>query len=182
MAEELLSGGNNASEVVRIGDTVRRARDPGSEFAARLLVYLESAGYPYAPRFLGIDDQCRDILSYIHGRTSHYLGERAEGAYARGGRMLSRLHEITAGHALAAGRDCVLHGDPGPFNAIFLQGMPVAFIDWTSCRPGGRLDDLGYMAWTWCIETEGHVPIDEQAAHLRELSDGYGWTEPRALS
>jgi aminoglycoside phosphotransferase (APT) family kinase protein len=95
--------------------------------------------------------------------------------------MLRLLHEVTAGHPLAAGRECVLHGDPGPFNAICQDSMPVALIDWASCRPGARLEDLGYMAWTWCIQSEGNVPVAEQAAHLRELSDGYGHTEPADL-
>ena len=88
--------------------------------------------------------------------------------------MLRELHDLTAGGPLSAGRECVLHGDPGPFNTIFSDGMPVAFIDWTSCRPGDRLDDLGYMAWTLCIQAEGNVPVDVQAAHLRELRDAYG--------
>ena len=48
-------------------------------------------------------------------------------------------------------------GDPGPFNTVFRAGLPAAFIDWSSCRPGGRLEDLGYMAWTWCIQSQGHV-------------------------
>jgi hypothetical protein len=51
MTEEPLDGGNNALEIVRVGDTVRRARDAGSGFAAQVLVFLETAGYPYAPRF-----------------------------------------------------------------------------------------------------------------------------------
>jgi aminoglycoside phosphotransferase (APT) family kinase protein len=59
--------------------------------------------------------------------------------------------------------------------------MPVAFIDWTSCRPGDRLDDLGYMAWTWCIQADGNVPVADQAARLRELRDAYGPVEPRSL-
>ncbi|MGC5019074.1 phosphotransferase [Micromonospora sp. DT47] len=75
----------------------------------------------------------------------------------------------------------VIHGDPGPFNTIFQGGLPVAFIDWDSCRPGDRLDDLGYMAWTWCIQSQGHVPIEGQARHLRELRDGYGDIEPESL-
>ena len=45
--------------------------------------------------------------------------------------------------------------------------MPVAFIDWMFCRPGDRLDDLGYLARTWCIEASGNVPVDAQAVHLR---------------
>ena len=95
--------------------------------------------------------------------------------------MLRKLHDMTAGHPLAAGRECVLHGDAGPFNTIFSGGIPVAFIDWTSCRPGDRLDDLGYMAWTWCIQAEGNVPVDAQAAHLRELRDAYGLILPEDL-
>lgn len=96
-----MGGGNNAREVVRAGDAVRRARDAGSEFAARVLAYLESAGYPYAPRYLGVDDRDRDILSYIPGRTTDHPGQRADGAYARGGAILRHLHETTAGHPLA---------------------------------------------------------------------------------
>jgi Phosphotransferase enzyme family len=179
--EEPLSGGRNASEVVRIGPTVHRAQDSGSASAARLLAYLESAGYPYAPRYLGVDDRGRDILTYIPGQTADHPSQRAEGAYARGAMMLRELHDLTAGHPLAAGHECLLHGDPGPFNAIFQEGTPVAFIDWTSCRPGARLDDLGYMAWTWCIQSEGNVPIQDQAVHLRELRDAYGPVAPEVL-
>ena len=44
-----------------------------------------------------------------------------------------------------------------------------------------RVLDLGYLAWTWCIQSQGQVPITEQARHLRELRDGYGGTEPEYL-
>ncbi len=37
------------------------------------------------------------------------------------------------------------------------------------------------MAWTWCIQSEGHMPVAEQARHLRELRDGYGDIEPEIL-
>jgi hypothetical protein len=37
------------------------------------------------------------------------------------------------------------------------------------------------MAWTWCIQSQGHVPVADQARHLRELRDGYGDIEPEAL-
>jgi len=179
--EEPLTGGRNATEVVRVCDTVRRSRDPGSASAARLLGYLEASGYPYAPRYLGVDERGRDTLTYIPGQTIDHPSQRADGAYARAAVMLRELHDLTAGHPLAAGRECVLHSDPGPFNAICQDGMPVAFIDWTSGRPGDRLDDLGYLAWTWCILAQGGVPMHAQAAHLRELRDAYGPVEPETL-
>ncbi|SPL93989.1 aminoglycoside phosphotransferase [[Actinomadura] parvosata subsp. kistnae] len=164
-----------------MGDTVRRARDPGSAFAAQVLAHLEAAGYPYAPRHLGIDERGRDVLDFIPGTTTDHPSQRAPGAYALGGRMLRDLHAATAGHPLAGARECVIHGDPGPFNTIFREGLPVAFIDWSSCRPGDRMDDLGYLAWTWCVQAEGQVPIADQAAHLRELRDGYGDVSPERL-
>ena len=110
-----------------------------------------------------------------------YVSELARRMGVPASSLQRELHDLTAGHPLAAGRECVLHGDPGPFNAIFQDGMPVAFIDWTSCRPGDRLDDLSYLAWTWCIQAEGSVPVDAQAAHLRELRDAYGPVQPETL-
>jgi aminoglycoside phosphotransferase (APT) family kinase protein len=180
-AEEPLTGGNNAAEVVRVGDTVHRSRGPRSAFVADVLRQLEAVGYPYAPRHLGIDDRGRDVLSYVPGTTTDHPSQRAAGAYALAGTMLRLLHEATAGHPLAAGQDCVVHGDAGPFNTVFRDGLPVAFIDWAGCGPGSALDDLGYLAWTWCLQTLGDVPIEEQAAHLRELRDGYGDVDSERL-
>ncbi|MEV0674902.1 aminoglycoside phosphotransferase family protein [Actinosynnema sp. NPDC050436] len=181
MEEEPLTGGNDTEEVVRVGDTVRRSRGPRADFAAEVLRHLEAVGYPHAPRYLGTDDAGRDVLTYLPGRTTDHPSQRAAGAYALAGTMLRRLHDATAGHPLAGGAECVAHGDPGPFNAIFRDGLPVAFIDWTTCAPGSRLDDLAYLAWTWCVQAVGNVPVADQAAHLAELRDGYGEVEPEAL-
>jgi hypothetical protein len=181
MTEVPLTGGHITHEVVRVGATVHRTRSPAAAFASRVLSHLETTGYPYAPRYLGIDEQGREVLTFIPGGTTDHPSQRAAGAYAVGGRMLRGLHDATAGHELAGGRECVIHGDPGPFNTIFQAGLPVAFIDWDSCRPGDRLDDLGYLAWTWCIQSQGRVPVAAQADHLRELRDGYGDVEAELL-
>jgi Phosphotransferase enzyme family len=181
MVEVPLTGGHIAREVVRVDGAVHRRSSGENAFSVRVLSHLEAVGYPYAPRHLGIDEQGRDVLTFIPGETTDHPRQRAAGAYALGGKMLRALHDATSGHALGQGRECVIHGDPGPFNTIFQRGLPVAFIDWDSCRPGDRLDDLGYMAWTWCIQSQGHVPIEDQARHLRELRDGYGDIEPESL-
>jgi aminoglycoside phosphotransferase (APT) family kinase protein len=37
--------------------------------------------------------------------------------------------------------------------------LPVAFIDFDTAADGGEpLDDLGYMAWTWCISSRADGP------------------------
>jgi aminoglycoside phosphotransferase (APT) family kinase protein len=55
-----------------------------------------------------------------------------------------------------------------------VDGLPVAFIDWDAARPGARVDDLAYFAWTWCILDIDQVPIRDQAARLSEVREGYG--------
>jgi hypothetical protein len=171
--EEPLVGGNWTAQIVRIGDTVHRSREHGSKRAARVLLALERASYPFAPRYLGQDPDGRDVLTYVPGATTSHPSERDESAYAAGGRMLRMLHDLTTGSPEAEGEECVLHGDPGPFNTIFVEGMPVALIDWDSTRPGRRADDLAYMAWTWCIQSVGAVPVVDQARRVAQLQAGY---------
>ena len=59
-----LEGGRITPGVVRVGETVRRPRNPNSEFVHEVLLHLESVGFDAAPRFLGIDEQGREILSF----------------------------------------------------------------------------------------------------------------------
>jgi hypothetical protein len=182
---EVPLGGRDPARAVRVGATVRHVPDHGSDFAADVLRYLNGPypgrpRFPHAPHYLGTDDQGRDILSYIHGTTTDHPGQRAAGAYRLGGEILRKLHDATAGTPLAGRAECVMHGDPGPGNAIFSFGYPVALIGWTGCRPGTRLADLAAMAWTWCIQPGTDVPVPDQAAHLRELVSGYGSGQPPA--
>jgi hypothetical protein len=176
---ERLAGGHNTREVVRVGDTVRRTAGPG--FAVEVLKFLEAAGYAWAPRYRGRDAAGRDILTYVDGRTSDHPSQRDPGACGMAGGILRELHDLTSGSVLAGERECVIHGDPGPFNTVFRDGRPVALIDWDSSRPGGRLEDLAYMAWTWGVQALGTVPIEDQAQHVRLLRLGYGGVGPEVL-
>lgn len=182
MAEEqALFGGNWTDEVVRIGGTVHRTRGPNSDFAARLLVALKRAGISFTPSYLGRDSKGRDVFTYFDGSTTEHPNQRSEQSYALAGRMLRTLHDATAGHPLAAGGECVIHGDPGPFNTIFRNGLPVGLIDWDSAKPGCRLDDLAYMAWTWCIYSDSRIAVDDQARRVNNLRLGYGFESGQNL-
>ncbi|NNC10473.1 aminoglycoside phosphotransferase family protein [Planctomonas sp. JC2975] len=178
MDEEVLEGGRTTPGVVRIGDAVHRPRDHRSDFAARALQFLNTVGYPWAPRCLGIDDAGRDVFSYVEGATTEHPLQRDERSYAQMGRMLRRLHELTAGTEIALGGRCLVHGDPGPFNVVMVEGMPAALIDWDSVHPGDPMHDVGYAGWSWCITTSGNVPVSDQARRLAEFRDGYDITMP----
>jgi aminoglycoside phosphotransferase (APT) family kinase protein len=171
--EELLAGGNTTEGVVKAGTTVRRPRGRRSVFASEVLRALNAAGFSWVPRYLGIDAEGRDTFSYIPGVTTDHLSQRDERSYAAFGGILRELHEFSRGTALASGGECLVHGDPGPFNVIMAEGMPVALIDWDSVHPGDPMEDIGYAGWTWCIQAVGNVPVVDQARRLRLLADGY---------
>ena len=65
-----LAGGDVTEGVVRVGDTVRRPVGPHSPLVHALLAHLESIGFEGAPRFLGIDEAGREVLSYVDGEVA----------------------------------------------------------------------------------------------------------------
>ncbi len=114
------------------------------------------------------------MFAYVAGVTTDHPSQRHEGAYADIASILRQLHVMSKGADLVGSRSaCLLHGDPGPFNVITQQGRPTALIDWDSARPGDPMEDVGYAAWTWCVQSEGNVAIEDQARRLRLFRDAY---------
>lgn len=52
--------------------TVRRELKPDSVKIHKLYQHLESEGFDYAPKFLGIDEKDREILTFIEGEAGNY--------------------------------------------------------------------------------------------------------------
>jgi Phosphotransferase enzyme family len=57
--------------------------------------------------------------------------------------------------------EVVSHGDLGPWNTVYRDGIPVAFIDWDSAGPVDPLADLAAAAWTF---VELRAPAQAAAA------------------
>jgi thiamine kinase-like enzyme len=96
------------------------------------------------------------------------------------GVLLRSLHDATRDSGLIGEHSVVCHHDPGPNNTVFQAGLPVAFIDFDTAAAGEPLEDLGYMAWTWCISSKADAPpAAAQAAQVRILADAYGLTAAR---
>jgi hypothetical protein len=179
MAEVPLNGGRLTAGVVRVVDTVRRPRSPASEFTAELLRELAEAGFGGAPRYLGSDELGRDILSFLPGDVPAKWRAFDDGQVTAAGTLLRGLHD--AGRGLAArlgGGSVVCHHDAGPNNTVFRDGLPVAFIDFDFAAAGEPLEDVGYLAWSWCIASKPSrgTPAD-QARQVRVLADAYGLAE-----
>ena len=73
------------------------------------------------------------------------------------------------------GGEVVCHHDPGPNNTVFRDSLPVAFIDFDFAAVGDPLEDVGYMAWSWCISSKLTRGLPTaQARQVRGLADAYG--------
>ena len=175
-AEVPLHGGWVTDGAVRVGRTVRRPRGANADFVERLLGHLESVGFEEAPRYLGVDEQGRDILDYVDGRAPTDCADITwsdEQLVAAIG-LLRRFHDATAGTQLAAPEEVVCHGDFGPWNLIWVDDRPISIIDFDNAEPGQRLDDLGYAVWKHL--NLGLLPLDphEQTRRIRLASTAYG--------
>jgi hypothetical protein len=184
--EQSLEGGQTTAGVVRVGDTVRRPQAPNAQFAHELLRYCEARNFEATPRFLGVDAQGREVLSFIDGWAPPNLehGAWSYGQLTAATQLLRRFHDLTAGSALAGESEVVLHGDPSPVNLIWTDGMPVGLIDFDVAAPGSRLDDLAYLCWMFVLaggDDTGLAGLLGRAKRLRAICDAYALEERGGL-
>lgn len=171
-----LTGGRITAGVVRVGNTVRRPILGDRSLVHELLVDLESRGFDATPRFLGVDDKNREILTYLPGEVPVDLGHYSDDQLAVAAALLRRFHDATATFATARypQAEIICHNDWGPPNAVFRDGKPWGMIDFDTLAPGTRLWDLGYSAFSWLDLGDPGYTDDEQIRRLAVFADAYG--------
>lgn len=187
-----MSGGNATAGVVRVKDTVRRPAGPWTPAVHALLTHLYEVGFRAAPRPLGIDDQGREVLTYVPGhvvwpdRFSLLDPARQLAAVAR---LIRDFHDAVQDFTPppdahwrvlipADGSDIIAHHDLAPWNLVAGDDARWTFIDWDSAGPGSRLWDIAYAL-------HGFVPLSahsdwqrpDAADRLRVFADAYGLDE-----
>ena len=191
--EVLLHGGTtNAGLVSRVGETVRRPWRATGPATHALLDHLERVGFDGAPRFLGVDDRKREVLSYIAGEAAivpYPDWALTDEALVSVAELLRRYHDAAAsfdgrGHdwpyaVPAAFRGgLVSHNDPNLDNVIFSQGRAVALIDFDLAGPGSAAWDVACAARLWAPlrdERDAPAPVRGRALErLRTFVDAYG--------
>jgi Phosphotransferase enzyme family len=176
MSEMRLAGGRGTPGVVRVGDTVRRPQKPNSAFTRELLRHLEHVGFDAAPRYLGLDEQGREVFTFIEGTvplniSPHFSDPTLQAA----ARMIRRYHDATSSSEFVELGEVVCHNDLSPCNTVFREGMPVGIIDFDSAAPGPPLSDLGYAIFLWtCLGPADGIAIAEQSRRARVFCEGYG--------
>jgi Phosphotransferase enzyme family len=198
---ELLTGDGVTQGIVRIGDTVRRPLRPFSLTVQAYLAHLRDAGFTGAPRPFGVDEQGREVLSFVPGEVPRNplppetAGEEVLVALAR---LIRALHEASAGWVPPPGAvwggtpatvgrpitvraELVSHRDYYPGNVVFRGGLPVALIDFDLAKPTTRLYDIANALWYWAPlrDPRDRAPAfaDLDVPHrVAVFADAYGMT------
>jgi Phosphotransferase enzyme family len=185
VSETALEGGD-LNVVVRVGDTVRRPQGEWSPAVHALLVHFESVGFDGAPHFLGVDEQGREILSFVEGDAGLAPLPADDDVLVGLGRLLRRVHEAVADFtppgdaAWFSGGEgpLICHRDLFPPNVVLRDDVPVALIDWDLAGPAEPLDDVVSAASHWApLRTDAAkwgLPTDRQPERVRILCDAYG--------
>lgn len=174
MEEIPLTGGRTTTSVVRIGETVRRPLSPNSPFIHTLLHYLERAGFDGAPRFLGVDDKSREILSYQPGTVPSELGPYSDDQLITAAQLIRRYHDATIELARKHDTEVICHHDLSPCNFVFINHVPRAIIDFDAAAPGSSISDVSYAAWMWLDIGNPAIEPHEQNRRLSIFCQAYG--------
>lgn len=204
-SEEQALVGGNMSTVVRVGDTVRRHQERSSRAVHELLLFLDRAEFSGSPRFLGIDEHGREILAFIPGEVGcapyplpAYMWSME--SLVEAARLLRRFHDVAAsfvpspdavwryGHGRPSVNEIVCHNDIAPYNTVFQDGRPVAFIDWDLAGPAEPIDDIAHALIYFLPATPEHdaenAGVPEPArwqGRVRAFCDAYGVTKREVI-
>jgi hypothetical protein len=173
---EIPLAGGDMNVVVRVGDTVRRPPEP--PHVVELLQWYERVGFDGAPRYVGVDQQGREMLSYVEGEPAFAPVPSSDAVVAHIGTLLRRAHDAQEGFAPAP--LVIGHCDLFWTNVIFRDGVPAALIDWELARPVTRTLEVAMAATYWAgvrIDeqlVDWGIPLERRGERLRILCDAYG--------
>ena len=179
--EVVLAGGNVNTQVVRIGQTVRRNLTKASATVHQLLLHLAAKGFAGSPRFLGIDEKNREVTTFIEGATGiPPTVWQHDATLIAAARLLRAYHDATVDFAPpgdaawayvypdATKHEVICHNDFAPYNFVYQTETTIAVIDFDLAGPGPRLRDIAYaLYWLTPLSFHSNDQIAFAAADLQ---------------
>jgi hypothetical protein len=199
--EEPLAGGiANLGKVVRVGDTVRRPTNSHTEAIFALLQHLHDVGFDGVQRPLGIDEQGREVLSFVEGDVPippFPAWSMSDTTLTSVARLQRRFHEAARDFDLSTfgwndeladplGGPSATHNDICPENVVFRDGEAIALLDWDFAAPGRPLWDVAALMSMWGPVHDPSDPVPgmeglDPFARARLIADAYGMDEEQRV-
>ncbi len=183
----------NVGGATRMGRTVRRPTGPWTPAVHELLAFLAERDLRGVPDVHGIDDDGREVLTYVEGRGVPIDREVVlKNVLVEAVTWLRDFHDVVEGFRPEGPRlwrggeaelepdQIICHHDPGAYNWIIQSGHFVAMVDWDMAGPGRPIDDLAFLAWTG-VPLYRDLGPEETARRLDLLVDAYGEWGPLTL-
>jgi Ser/Thr protein kinase RdoA (MazF antagonist) len=165
--EEPLTGGFINSSVTRHGGIVRRSAGPWSQSVHAWLGHLAGADISVAPRPVSLDlTTGTEEVTYLDGTVlsggASPMFLWRDDTLAATAQLVRQFHDAAATFtpppqadwqqiaARPGGGDVICHNDLAPWNTVFKEELPVAFIDWDLAAPGPRWWDVSYAGLALC--------------------------------
>jgi len=161
-----------------------------------LLDWLAAEGLGGIPHVGGVDDEGREIVSYVEGRGVPVDDEIVlDTVLVEAVGWLRDFHDLVDGYRPDGPRvwrqtgeapvdlepgQVICHNDPGAYNWIVQSGHFVAMIDWDLAGPGEPIDDLAFLCWT-AIPLYRDIGAAETARRLDLVVDAYAEWGPMTL-
>jgi hypothetical protein len=186
------SGGVWFADDPVLGPVVHRPTGRWTPAVHDLLAFVAAAGLDGVPRVLGFDEEGREILTHLHGRTIAVDVEAApDEVLTDAAAWLRRYHDVVRDYdpgprvwrqteeALAPGQ-LICHNDTGAYNWIVDDGRFAGVIDWDQAGPGHPIDDLAFLCWSG-VPLFREVPVPDAARRVALAADAYGGVTASAL-
>lgn len=181
------------------GDLVRRPAYPWTATVHGLLRHLRAAGLE-VPQPVALEPGTEtspgvEVVRRVDGAAGAdaWPLQATEEGLRSVARLLRAVHDAAASFvpppdavwvfpARPGAATTILHGDPGPWNMAWCDGVAVGLFDWDLARPGPALDDVAYTLDYLaplrpdedCLRWHGFLEVPDRAARLRTFLDAYG--------
>jgi thiamine kinase-like enzyme len=172
--ELILTGGRVTKGVVKKGKYVYRPCCINSDFVHNVLLWLEKKDKSISPHFIGINDDGKEIISFLNGYSPENLGDFGNTQLYEAGKIIKRLHNYLSDFLGCIEGQTVCHFDLSPCNFMFLDNIPYAVFDWDSAKIGDPKDDLAYAIWMWCDIGNNNYTVKTVNDKIKNMVQGYG--------
>ena len=176
---------------------VHRPAQEWTPSVPRLLHHLHRRLPGVVPQPIALDGD-EEVLTFLAGDAGAqcWAAQADEHGLASAARLLRTVHDASRGYVPEPGaswgmaplspQEVLCHGDPGPWNMVWREGLALGVFDWDFAHPGPALDDVAYALEYFtpfrsdeqALRWHGSTSPPKRRRRLELFVRAYGWAEP----